>query len=222
MIDYDALLKISYGVYAVCSGNSKKGNGFISNSIMQITSDPVQVAVTCNKKNYSAEIIADSGMLAISVLPQNVSSDVISIFGYKSGREIDKLKKFNVRYGINDVPVLLSDAIATLECKVKETIDVGTHLIFLCEVLEANLLDSELDPITYDYYRKVKKGVSPANAPTYINPLKKQKIMESTKYRCPICGYEYDDSEHDIPFEALDDDWVCPVCGATKDMFEKI
>lgn len=48
------------------------------------------------------------------------------------------------------------------------------------------------------------------------------------KYVCRICGYEYDpeqgDSDSDIepgtPFEDISDDWVCPVCGATKDQFE--
>jgi rubredoxin len=49
------------------------------------------------------------------------------------------------------------------------------------------------------------------------------------KYECTICGYVYDpekgDSEGGIPagtkFEDLPNDWVCPVCGAAKDQFEK-
>ncbi|MEO0231025.1 MAG: rubredoxin [candidate division WOR-3 bacterium] len=49
------------------------------------------------------------------------------------------------------------------------------------------------------------------------------------KYICKICGYVYDpekgDPENGInpgtPFENLPDDWVCPVCGAGKDLFEK-
>jgi len=48
------------------------------------------------------------------------------------------------------------------------------------------------------------------------------------KYVCTVCGYIYDpavgDPENDIAagtaFEDLPDDWVCPVCGATKDQFE--
>ncbi len=50
------------------------------------------------------------------------------------------------------------------------------------------------------------------------------------KYRCTVCGYVYDPEEGDpdgdiapgTPFEKLPDDWVCPVCGVTKDQFEKI
>lgn len=50
------------------------------------------------------------------------------------------------------------------------------------------------------------------------------------KYQCSICGYIYNEDEGDpdsnIPpgtkWEDLPDDWVCPVCGATKDQFEKV
>ncbi len=50
------------------------------------------------------------------------------------------------------------------------------------------------------------------------------------KWQCTICGYVYDpakgDPEHDInpgtSFDKVPDDWVCPECGAAKDMFEKL
>lgn len=51
-----------------------------------------------------------------------------------------------------------------------------------------------------------------------------------TKWRCTVCGYVFDeekgDPAQDIPpgtrFEDLPEDWVCPICGASKDLFEKI
>ncbi|MBO3755443.1 MAG: rubredoxin [Candidatus Brockarchaeota archaeon] len=50
------------------------------------------------------------------------------------------------------------------------------------------------------------------------------------KYRCTVCGYVYDPTLGDLegrippgtPFENLPDDWVCPVCGASKDLFEPV
>ncbi len=50
------------------------------------------------------------------------------------------------------------------------------------------------------------------------------------KYECQVCGYIYDPSVGDpeakvasgTPFAALPDDWVCPVCGASKDQFQKV
>ena len=49
-------------------------------------------------------------------------------------------------------------------------------------------------------------------------------------YKCSVCGYIYDPAAGDpdsgvapnTPFEDLPDDWVCPVCGATKDQFEEV
>ena len=41
------------------------------------------------------------------------------------------------------------------------------------------------------------------------------------KYVCTICGHVYDDSVEAVKFENLPDDWVCPVCGVGKDMFEE-
>jgi rubredoxin len=53
-------------------------------------------------------------------------------------------------------------------------------------------------------------------------------IME--KWKCVVCGYIYDPEAGDpdggvnpgTPFEQLPDEWTCPVCGAAKDMFEKV
>ena len=50
------------------------------------------------------------------------------------------------------------------------------------------------------------------------------------KWQCKVCGYIYDPEKGDpdgnispnTPYEKLPDDWVCPICGAPKDMFEKI
>lgn len=50
------------------------------------------------------------------------------------------------------------------------------------------------------------------------------------KYQCTMCEYVYDPAQGDpengvnpgTPFEDIPDDWVCPICGAEKDMFEAI
>jgi len=49
-------------------------------------------------------------------------------------------------------------------------------------------------------------------------------------WKCTVCGYIYDPEEGDpnhgvapgTPFEELPEDWVCPECGASKDLFEKL
>lgn len=50
------------------------------------------------------------------------------------------------------------------------------------------------------------------------------------KWECTVCGYIYDQAEGDpasgvapgTPFEKIPAEWVCPVCGATKDAFKKV
>ena len=65
MINFEALYKISYGLYIVCSGDKDYGNGFISNTIFQVTSEPAQFAACCNKNNYSSEIIEKYGSFSV-------------------------------------------------------------------------------------------------------------------------------------------------------------
>ena len=71
MINYEALYGISYGLYIVSSGNREHGNGFISNTVFQITAEPPQFAICCNKNNFTSGIITDTGYFAISILETN-------------------------------------------------------------------------------------------------------------------------------------------------------
>jgi len=222
MINFEALFKISYGLYIVSSGNKTKGNGFISNSVFQVTSEPARFAVCCNKNNFSADIIQNCGAFAVSILDVNASSSLFGTFGYKSGKDVDKMAGMNLKYGDTMVPIVLDDCIAFIECKVVQVVDVGTHLMFIGELVNAEVLDDTKEPLTYLYYRKVKKGVAPKNAPTYIDKSKletKPKDSLLKKYKCPTCGYIYDEEKEIVKFKDLPDDWVCPACGSDKSDF---
>lgn len=217
--------KISYGLYIVSSGNKEKGNGFISNTVFQVTSEPPRFTVCCNKDNYTCEFINQYKVFSVSVLAQEASSEIIGKFGYKSGRGTDKMSGNNIIYGQTGVPIVLNDSIAFLECKVIQTFDVGTHLLFIGDVVDAQIIDETQPPLTYAYYREIKKGVSPKNAPTYINPtnLSTSKINSmNKKFKCLVCGYIYDEAQEKVKFEDLPDDWVCPLCGTSKSEFIEI
>ncbi len=86
------------------------------------------------------------------------------------------------------------------------------------------------EPLTYAYYHQIKKGKTQKNAPTYIkDESKKIKEGNMEKYKCSVCEYIYDPKKGDpdsgiVPgtsFIDLPEDWVCPVCGAGKNSFEK-
>jgi flavin reductase (DIM6/NTAB) family NADH-FMN oxidoreductase RutF/rubredoxin len=233
MINYEALFNLSYGMYIVCAGNEKSGNGFISNSVFQVTAEPSQIAVCCNKENFSAELISSSKAFSISILRQEAPTKLIGTFGYKSGRDTNKLSGLEIQTGETGVPIVLNEALAIIECKLTNSIDVGTHLVFIGEVIHSKQLVVDGTPLTYAYYREVKKGIAPKNAPTYIDKTKltsKEDKTEKKKYKCVICGHIYDPQAGDpdngitagTAFEDLPSDWHCPICGASKDDFIEI
>jgi flavin reductase (DIM6/NTAB) family NADH-FMN oxidoreductase RutF len=225
MINFEALFKVSYGLYIVSSGDKSKGNGFISNTVFQVTAEPARFAACCNKNNYTAQFIQKTGAFSVSVLHKDTSPDIFGRFGYKSGKDFNKMEGMQVRYGETGVPIVLNDTIAFLECKVVQTFDVGTHLLFIGELLQSVMLDDILEPITYQYYRQVKKGVAPKNAPTYVDKSKlEKKVSESAfrKYKCTACGYIFDEEKEGKKFADLPDNWVCPVCGSEKEDFIEV
>ena len=148
MITIEALFKISYGLYIVSSGDKDHGNGFISNTVFQVTAEPARFAACCNKNNYTVEFITRTGAFSVSVLHQEASPDLFGRFGYKSGKDFDKLAGIHVKYGETGVPIVLNDSIAYLECKVVQTVDVGTHFMFIGELMHAEILDDAKEPLT--------------------------------------------------------------------------
>ncbi|MCL2313240.1 MAG: rubredoxin [Firmicutes bacterium] len=234
-MDLAALFKITYGLYIICSKAGEQQDGFVGNAVMQITSEPKQILVASNKNNFTSELIVASKKLTVSVLGIHATMDFIGRFGYHSGRDIDKFSDSTVIYTNENQPVVLDNAIAWFSCEVAGTIDAGTHYLFICSVLDAAVTDTETAPMTYDYFHKVLKGKSPKNAPTYqtqniINqPIKKEETMNQDIYVCDVCGYEYDPAQGDpdngvapgTSFEALPNDWTCPICGVDKSNFSK-
>jgi flavin reductase (DIM6/NTAB) family NADH-FMN oxidoreductase RutF/rubredoxin len=230
-MDPKTLHKISYGLYVICSKKEENVNGQIANALFQVTSQPPTIAVSINKQNLTHEYIEKSKYFTVSILSENAPLTFIGNFGFKSGRNIDKFKDVEYKTGKNQVPLVLDYTLACLDAKVINKIDVGTHTIFIGNVENAEVL-SEEKPMTYEFYHKVKGGYSPITAPTYssmVDKVIKKEEKKMDKYVCKVCGYVYDPEKGDpdngiepgTKFEELPDDWVCPVCGARKEDFEK-
>ena len=226
-----ALHKISYGLYIVSSIKGDKINGQIANALFQVTSEPQTIALSINKKNLTHEYITHSNLCAVSILNQQTPMPFIGSFGFKSGRDIDKFKNIKYKIGVTEAPIVLDYALAYIEAIIIDKTDVGTHTIFIGRVKDSEILSDEI-PMTYEYYHQVKGGISPKNAPTYIgmtDTKRKEKKIDTGRYICSVCGYIYDPEKGDpdsgvkpgTSFEDLPEGWVCPVCGAPKDAFEK-
>lgn len=229
-MNIEAYFKVTYGLYVVSTAADNKKNGYISNTVFQVTAEPARFAIACSKNNLTADLISKSKTFAVSVLQKDTRPEIIGTFGYKSGRDIDKFNAFKHITGKTGSPILLEDTLAWFECELDQTIDTGSHVLFIGNVVDGDLINPTGEPLTYAYYREVKKGKAPKNAPTFIDPekLKKQTPLYE-KYYCTACGYIYDpavgDPENGIPpgtkFEDLADTWICPVCGTPKEDFAK-
>jgi rubredoxin/flavin reductase (DIM6/NTAB) family NADH-FMN oxidoreductase RutF len=196
--------------------------------VVQVTSEPPTISVCVNKQNLTHEFITESKVFTASILSQDTPLSFIGHFGFKSGREVDKLKDINYRLGETKAPIILDHTLAYLEARVTDQVDVGSHTIFIGEVVGADVI-SDGEPMSYAYYHQVKRGTTPKMAPSYIEE-RKEKVSKMAKYKCSVCGYVYDPDSGDpgggikpgTPFEEIPDDWVCPVCGASKDQFDEV
>ena len=222
------LHKISYGLYVISSKKGERFNGQIANTVFQTTSEPPTIAVSVNKDNLTFEFIRESKVFSVSILSKETPLKFIGHFGFKSGRDIDKFKDIKYKVGISGAPIVMENTIGYLEAELVDSLDVGTHTVFVGKVISGEMIKDE-EPMTYAYYREIKGGKAPKTAPTYNQGDDKKETKKMKKYVCTVCGYVYDPEKGDpdsgiaprTPFEQLPDDWVCPVCGAAKDKFEK-
>jgi len=222
-----ALYELGYGLYIVCSRKGDRLNGQIANTVFQITSEPPTIAVSINKNNLTHDFIKESKVFTASIFSRDTPLSFIGHFGFKSGRDIDKLEGISYKIGKTQAPVVIDNAVAYLEAKVTQEVDVGTHTIFVGELVGVDVL-KEGEPMTYEYYHLVKRGTTPKTAPSYIE--EKKETPKMAKYECTVCGYIYDPEVGDpdgnikpgTPFDEIPDDWVCPVCGASKSEFKKV
>ena len=166
-----ALYKLGYGLYVVSSRKGDRLNGQIANTVFQITSEPPTIAVSINKNNLTHEFIRESKVLAVSILSQDTPLSFIGHFGFKSGRDLDKLKSINYKIGKTQAPVVIDNAVAYLEAKVTQEVDVGTHTVFIGELVGADVI-SEEECMTYAHYHMVKRGTTPKTAPSSIDEKK--------------------------------------------------
>lgn len=196
----NALFQLSYGLYVAASKFDKKMNGCIVNTVMQVTSSPLQIAVAVNKQNLTCEIIQKSKMLSLSVLSETAPFSLFQHFGFQSGRETDKFVDYPFSMTGQELPYLKENTTAFVDCRVVNTIDLGTHMLFICSVNDCDVLSGE-KAMTYSYYHE------------FVKP--KPETSSVKGWRCTVCGYVYEGEE-------LPPDFICPWCKHGIEDFEKI
>lgn len=246
-MNYSAFHKLSYGLYVIATEFEGKKVGYIANTAFQITAEPSKIAISCNKDNYSLKKILDSKKFSISVLKKEVDTSLIGKFGFMSSTDIDKFAGVETITAKTGAPIVVDSSVAWFDCQVLDSMDVGSHVLIIAEVVDGDVL-SNAEPLTYDYYHEKYKMRSPKNAPTYIDEdklgdepepdveeakpaeVEEQEASGDGVYSCNICGYQYDPEEGDpangiapgTAFEDLPEDYACPLCTAGKDFFTKV
>ena len=199
-MDTQALFKMGYGLY-VLTARDEKDNGCIINTVMQVTSNPLQVAIAINKRNYTNEMIQKTRKFNLSILSEKADFSIYEHFGYKSGRDTDKFATFcNTKRSPNGLLYITKGTNAYMSAYVQHEMDLGTHSLFIGQLVAIENLNDDKSA-TYDYYQNNVK-------PKTENTVKKG-------WRCKICGYIYEGDELPV-------DYICPICKHGAIDFEKL
>jgi flavin reductase (DIM6/NTAB) family NADH-FMN oxidoreductase RutF/rubredoxin len=190
-MDPKAMYKLSYGLFILTAREKDKDNGCIVNTVTQVTTQPNRITVAVNKQSYTCGMILRTGLFNVSVLSEQSKFNTYKHWGFQSGAAVDKCESIDYKRAINGVIYLTEQCNAFLCAKVVSSTDLGTHILFLADVCEAEVLNDD-ESVTYAYYQKNIKEV--------------QKTEEKKKgFICTVCGYIYEG-------ETLPEDFICPWC----------
>ena len=151
-MDTKALQKIQYGLFVLSSRQDDKDNACIVNTVLQVTSSPMCIAVTVNKQNLTHDMIAATNKFNVSILDVTAPFDIFKRFGFQSGRDADKFKGFDgaTRTG-NGLMRLTENVCAFISGWVISSVDLGTHTMFIARVSDCEIL-SDKEAMTYNFY----------------------------------------------------------------------
>lgn len=205
-MDEKAMYKLSYGLFVLTAKDGDKDNGCIINTAIQAASVPNQMSVCVSKANYTCDMITKTGAFTVSVLSQDADFDLFKHFGFQSGKDVNKFESFDAcKRGANGIYYITQGTNAYISVKVNQTVDLGSHTMFIGEITDMEVL-SDTASATYQYYLDEIKP-----KPEAVGTTEEGK----TVWRCKICGYEYVGEE-------LPEDFICPLCKHPASDFEKV
>jgi flavin reductase (DIM6/NTAB) family NADH-FMN oxidoreductase RutF len=190
-VDPAAMFKLSYGLFVLTARDGDKDNGCIINTAAQITATPLRISITVNKANFTHDMVKKTGEFNISVLAQSAPFKIFEQFGFHSGKDTDKFAGASyTERTANGIRYLPEYTNCVISAKVAETVDCGTHTLFIADITQTIILSGEAS-VTYQYY--------------FDNIKPKPQAVKKKGFVCKICGYVY---EGDV----LPDDFICPIC----------
>lgn len=199
-MDDKALYKLTYGLFLLTAQEDGVDNGCIINTAMQIANNPTRISIAVIQKNKTHDMIMNTGVFNISAITTKANFELFKRFGMQSGRDVNKFEGFaDVARSENGLYYLTNMANMYMSAKVTEHFDLGSHTLFVAELIDAKVL-SEVPSCTYGFYQS---DIKPK--PVAVNKEKKT-------WTCSVCGYAYEGDE--VP-----DDFICPLCHHGKEDF---
>ena len=193
-MDRKAMHAITYGLFVLTAKQENRHNGCIINTAMQVTTEPNRISITVNKANHTHDMLMETDDFTVSVISEDADFDLFKHFGFQSGKDTDKFSGFDdVREAKNGTLVVTKGTNAYISGKISDRIDLGSHTMFIADVVDGEILSDEKSA-SYEFYQK------------NIKPVRNAKEGEKdgkTVWVCTVCGYEYEGEE--IP-----SDFVCP------------
>lgn len=220
MIDRKAFRSLSSGLYLITAKAGDARCGCVVNTLVQVASEPATLSVSLNKENATTAAILESGRFAATVLAEDTPMELIGTFGFHTSADTDKFAACASALDGAEVPYVTEHGLARFSVSVTETIDVGSHYLFVGVVEEAEVLAAG-DPLTYAYYHAVKGGKTPAQGRHlqqrrrggrprgHRDGRRAPEVGKKIAWRCTICGY----IEEGYP-DGLPEGYMCPICGA--------
>lgn len=201
-----AMYKLSYGLFVLTAKVGDKENGCITNTAIQVASEPNQISFAVNKANYTHDMVMQTKKCNISVISEAADFELFKHFGFQSGRDVNKFENFtDCKYAENGIPYITRGTNAYFSIDVQQTVDLGSHTLFIGVPTAMEVLDATASA-TYSYYQD---NIKPKPEAVGTTP------KGETIWRCKICGYEWVGEE-------LPDDFICPICKHPKADFEKV
>jgi flavin reductase (DIM6/NTAB) family NADH-FMN oxidoreductase RutF len=134
----EQLLKhISHGVYVIGVRDGCHQNAFTAAWVMQVSFDPLLLALSINPQHYSYQLMRASGVCSINVL----ADDQYSLAEHFGCSAPGKMAGFNWLKGETGAPIL-ADCLAYFDCRVSHYTNAGDHQIAVCQVIAATKLCS--------------------------------------------------------------------------------
>ena len=111
-----------------------------------VNTNPPMVSISIRPERFSYQMIKDSGEFVINLTTKDLAY-ATDYCGVKSGRDVDKFKKMNLtplKADIVSAP-LIKESPVNIECKVTEIKELGSHHMFLAEVVAVHVDDAYMD-----------------------------------------------------------------------------